>query len=64
MATAKASAPADFALAKCDKLTFISASRCKVEQCSKPQFRARAECGPVLAQQRLIEQKRNPSMFN
>jgi hypothetical protein len=50
--------------ARCDELGFIAASRCKVEQCSKPAYHARPECRPVLDQLRLMEEKRNPTMAN
>ncbi|HSV61643.1 MAG TPA: zinc ribbon domain-containing protein [Variovorax sp.] len=49
---------------RCDGLGFVAASRCKVEQCTKSANRRRAECQPVLAHQRLMEEKRNPTLSN
>lgn len=49
---------------RCAGLGFISASRCKVEVCESGAHHQRKECQPVLAQQRLMEEKRNPTMAN
>ena len=49
---------------RCDRLNFIAASRCRVDQCEQAANRQRKECQPVLAQQRLIEEKRNPTLAN
>ena len=51
-------------LAQCAELGFLARSRCMVAQCAKAEHRAKAVCEPVLAQQRLMEEKRNPSMAN
>ncbi|MDM0047310.1 hypothetical protein QTH91_22655 [Variovorax dokdonensis] len=48
--------------AACEALNFISRSRCQVDICMKPGNGRRSECGPVLEQQRLVEQKRNPQL--
>lgn len=50
--------------ARCDGLNFIAASRCRVDQCEQAANRQRKECQPVLAQQRVIEEKRNPTLAN
>jgi hypothetical protein len=50
--------------AKCEGLGFLAASRCKVDQCTRSANRQRAECRPVLAQLRLMEEKRNPNLAN
>jgi len=50
--------------ASCEGLGFISASRCKVDVCKAGANQQRKECGPVLAQQRVMEEKRNPTLVN
>lgn len=50
--------------ARCDGLGYIAASRCRVDLCDQSTNRQRKECEPVLAQQRVIEEKRNPTMAN
>lgn len=50
--------------ARCEGLGFISSSRCKVDVCETAANRQRRECQPVLAQQRQMEEKRNPTLAN
>ena len=45
-------------------MNFIAAARCKVTECAKPALRQTAECKVVQAQQRLMEEKRNPTLAN
>jgi len=74
-ASAPASAPAPASAAKppqraeslfgsCEGLGFVSRERCKVRQCQQSAHRGRAECEPVLAQLRRMEEKRNPTDAN
>lgn len=49
-------------LASCEPMSFIARSRCKVEICTSRANRQHPECAPVLEQQRLVEEKRNPQM--
>jgi len=48
----------------CGGMNFIAASRCKVAECEKPEWRQATECRAVQAQQRLMEEKRNPTLIN
>jgi hypothetical protein len=48
----------------CGGLNFFAAARCRASECAKPALRQSAECRPVLAQERLMEEKRNPSLLN
>jgi len=48
----------------CEPLGFIARERCKVDLCNNAANRRRAECAPVLAQQRLIQEKINPQLAN
>ena len=50
--------------ARCEGLGFIAGSRCKVDLCTQAANRQRKECRAVLAQQRQMEEKRNPTMAN
>ena len=50
--------------ARCEGLGFIAVSRCKVDLCTQAVNRQRKECRAVLAQQRQMEEKRNPTMAN
>lgn len=59
--TARSSANA---LGQCAELGFLARSRCMVAQCAKAEHRAAPACEPVWAQQRLMEEKRNPIMAN
>ncbi|RZL64662.1 MAG: hypothetical protein EOP81_07635 [Variovorax sp.] len=51
-------------LAQCAELGFLARSRCMVAQCARAEHRATPACEPVWAQQRLMEEKRNPIMAN
>lgn len=46
---------------QCTGLNFFSESRCMVTQCARPEYRQHGECAAVLAQQKLVEEKRNPT---
>ena len=52
--------PADPAQA-CVGRNFIAAAQCLVVQCAKPEFGAHARCDEVRKQQRIDEEKRNPT---
>jgi len=56
--------PAAALFARCEALSYIAASRCRVDLCDQAANRHRKECQPVLAQQRMLEEKRNPTMAN
>jgi hypothetical protein len=45
----------------CAGLGFFAKSRCMVNECEKAAYRQMAECKSVQAQQRLMEEKRNPT---
>lgn len=59
-APAEAPAPADPGQA-CAGRNFIAAAQCLVVQCAKPEFSAHARCDAVRRQQRIDEEKRNPT---
>ena len=50
--------------AQCTGLGFFAASRCMAAQCAKAEHSAHPSCIAVLQQQRLMEEKRNPTMAN
>lgn len=50
--------------AQCTGLGFFAASRCMAAQCAKAEHSAHPSCVAVLQQQRLMEEKRNPTMAN
>jgi hypothetical protein len=50
--------------AMCDDRNFIAKAQCMAAQCLKPEFKAHAQCEAVRRQQRLEEEKRNPSLIN
>lgn len=52
--------PADPSQA-CGSRNFIATARCLVVQCAKPEFSAHARCDAVRKQQRIDEEKRNPT---
>lgn len=52
--------PADPAQA-CAGRNFIATAQCLVVQCAKPEFSAHARCDAVRKQQRIDEEKRNPT---
>jgi hypothetical protein len=49
---------------QCTGLGFFAASRCMAAQCAKADYSAHPACTAVRQQQRLMEEKRNPSMAN
>ena len=51
-------------LAPCAELGFLARSRCVAAQCARTEFRGAPACQSVLAQQRLMEEKRNPLLAN
>jgi hypothetical protein len=48
----------------CAGRNFIAMAQCMASQCAKAEFKATAQCEAVRAQQRLEEQKRNPTLIN
>lgn len=48
----------------CASLGFIARSQCMAAQCAKATYRAQPACRAVIAQQQLMEQKRNPTLAN
>ena len=62
-ATAGPTAAAD-PNAQCTGLGFFAASRCIHAQCAKAEYSAHSTCAAVRQQQRLMEEKRNPTMAN
>ncbi|MGJ7502469.1 zinc ribbon domain-containing protein [Variovorax sp. ZT5P49] len=50
--------------AMCGDRNFIAKAQCMAAQCLKPEFKAHAQCEAVRRQQRLEEEKRNPSLIN
>ncbi|RZL89943.1 MAG: hypothetical protein EOP82_17560 [Variovorax sp.] len=50
--------------AACSGLSFIAAARCMAEQCTNPKFKPHTQCEAVRRQQRLEEEKRNPTLAN
>jgi len=48
----------------CAGLGFIARSQCMAAQCAKGEHRAQPACQAVVAQQRLMEEKRNPTLAN
>ncbi|MDQ0588437.1 zinc ribbon domain-containing protein [Variovorax paradoxus] len=56
-------APAD-PLALCGDRNFIAKAQCMAAQCVKPEYRAHAQCEAVRRQQRIEEEKRNPTLSN
>lgn len=50
--------------AACADLGFIARTRCVATQCSKTEYRGHSSCQAVFAQQRLMEEKRNPTLAN
>jgi len=62
-APAVASAPAD-PLAVCGDRNFIAKAQCMAAQCLKPEYKPHAQCEAVRRQQRIEEEKRNPTLVN
>jgi hypothetical protein len=50
--------------AQCGDRNFIAKAQCMAAQCLKPEFKAHAQCEAVRRQQRLEEEKRNPTLIN
>ncbi|MBJ2155990.1 zinc ribbon domain-containing protein [Variovorax sp. IB41] len=50
--------------ALCGDRNFIAKAQCMAAQCVKPEFKAHAQCEAVRRQQRLEEEKRNPTLIN
>jgi hypothetical protein len=50
--------------AQCSDRNFIAKAQCMAAQCLKPEFKAHAQCEAVRRQQRLEEEKRNPTLMN
>jgi len=48
----------------CEGRNFIAMALCMAEQCGKAEFKATAQCEAVRAQQRIEDEKRNPSLIN
>lgn len=58
-----AAAPAE-PQAQCGDRNFIAKAQCMAAQCLKPEYKAHAQCDAVRRQQRLEEEKRNPTLVN
>lgn len=50
--------------AQCGDRNFIAKAQCMAAQCMKPEFKSHAQCEAVRRQQRIEEEKRNPSLLN
>lgn len=50
--------------AMCGDRNFIAKAQCMAAQCLKPEYKAHAQCEAVRRQQRLEEEKRNPTLIN
>ncbi|BEP72156.1 MULTISPECIES: zinc ribbon domain-containing protein [unclassified Variovorax] len=50
--------------AQCGDRNFIAKAQCMAAQCVKPEYRSHAQCEAVRRQQRIEEEKRNPSLLN
>lgn len=50
--------------AACADRGFLARSRCMAAQCAKSENRGQSACQAVVAQQRLMEEKRNPTLAN
>ena len=50
--------------ALCGDRNFIAKAQCMATQCLKPEFKAHAQCEAVRRQQRIEEEKRNPTLVN
>jgi hypothetical protein len=57
------SAPTD-PMAICGDRNFIAKAQCMAAQCLKPEFKPHAQCEAVRRQQRIDEEKRNPTLIN
>ena len=59
-----APAPAAEPQAMCGDRNFIAKAQCMAAQCLKPEYKAHAQCEAVRRQQRIEEEKRNPTLIN
>lgn len=50
--------------AMCGDRNFIARAQCMAAQCLKPEYKAHAQCEAVRRQQRIEEEKRNPTLMN
>lgn len=50
--------------AQCGDRNFIAKAQCMAAQCLKAEYKAHAQCDAVRRQQRLEEEKRNPTLVN
>jgi hypothetical protein len=48
----------------CGDRNFIAKAQCMAAQCLKPEYKAHAQCEAVRRQQRIEEEKRNPTLLN
>jgi hypothetical protein len=55
--------PAD-PMSICGDRNFIAKAQCMAAQCLKPEFKPHAQCEAVRRQQRIEEEKRNPTLVN
>jgi hypothetical protein len=58
-----AAGPAD-PMSACGDRNFIAKAQCMAAQCLKPEFKPHAQCEAVRRQQRIEEEKRNPTLVN
>jgi len=58
-----ATGPAD-PMSICGDRNFIAKAQCMAAQCLKPEFKPHAQCEAVRRQQRIEEEKRNPTLVN
>nr|WP_307703674.1 hypothetical protein [Variovorax paradoxus] len=61
--TPAAAGPAD-PQSICGDRNFIAKAQCMAAQCLKPEFKTHAQCEAVRRQQRIEEEKRNPTLVN
>jgi hypothetical protein len=59
-----APAPPPEPAAQCGDRNFIAKAQCMAAQCLKPEYKAHGQCEAVRRQQRLEEEKRNPTLMN
>jgi hypothetical protein len=59
-----APAPPPEPAAQCGDRNFIAKAQCMAAQCLKPEYKAHGQCEAVRRQQRLEEEKRNPTLLN
>ncbi|AVQ82900.1 zinc ribbon domain-containing protein [Variovorax sp. PDNC026] len=56
--------PAPEPLAQCGDRNFIARAQCMAAQCLKAEYKAHSQCEAVRRQQRIDEEKRNPTLIN